>query len=359
MLPPSDPNQILKARGTNSRPKGRYEREERHPEHDGWDIPEEAVQLRTEITVERPRSAISWNKSPDLPFDRSLNPYRGCEHGCIYCYARPFHAYLGLSSGLDFETRITARPGIGAVLAREFARKSYRVAPIALGTATDPYQPAEARYQVMREVLGILSDWNHPLTIVTRGRLITRDLDLLAPMAERGLVSVGVSITSLDPDLSRRMEPRAPAPATRLRMIAELAEAGVPVRVMVAPVIPVLTAPYLETILAKASEAGAHSASMIPLRLPHEVAPLFRDWLQRHYPGMADHVMNQVQAVRGGTDNDPRFGHRMRGEGVEADLLQQRFRVACRRLGLNRTHFQLDCSQFGPPAAREEQFSLF
>ena len=359
MLPPRNPDEILKARGTDTRPKGRYEREQRQRESDGWDIPEESWLARTEITIERPRSAISWNDSPDLPFDRSLNPYRGCEHGCIYCYARPYHAYLGLSPGLDFETRITARPGIGAVLAQEFARKSYRVAPLALGTATDPYQPAEARYRVMREVLSVLSDWSHPVTIVTRGRLVTRDLDLLGPMAARGLAGVGISITTLDPDLSRVMEPRAPAPATRLAMIRALAGAGVPVRVMVAPVIPVLTEPELESILTEAAAAGARSASMIPLRLPQEVAPLFRDWLERHMPGRAAHVMGRVQAMRGGRDNDPRFGARMRGEGIEADLLHQRFRLACKRLGLNKTRTLLDCSRFGPPPQPGQQLALF
>ena len=359
MLPPRNPDEILKARGTESRPKGRYEREERHRESDGWDIPEDAALTRTEVTLERPRSALSWNDSPDLPFDRSLNPYRGCEHGCIYCFARPFHAYLGLSPGLDFETKITARPGIGAVLAREFARKSYRVAPLAIGTATDPYQPAEARYRVMREVLGVLSDWSHPVAIVTRGRLVTRDLDLLGPMAARGLASVGISITTLDADLARAMEPRAPAPATRLAMIRALAGAGVPVRVMVAPVIPVLTEPELEAILTAAQAAGALSASMIPLRLPLEVAPLFRDWLERHRPGFAAHVMGKVQAMRGGKDNDPRYGKRMRGEGIEAELLHQRFRLACKRLGLNKTRTPLDCSRFGPPAKAGQQLSLF
>lgn len=359
MLPPRNPDEILKARGADTRPRGRYEREERHRESDGWDIDEDAALLRTEVTLERARSAISWNASPDLPFDRSVNPYRGCEHGCIYCYARPMHAYLGLSPGLDFETRITARPGIGKVLAREFGRKGYKVAPLALGTATDPYQPAESRHRVTREVLEVASAWNHPLTIVTRGQLITRDLDLLAPMAACGLVSVGVSVTTLDPVLSRSMEPRAPAPSVRLGMIRALADAGVPVRVMVAPVIPGLTDTELETILAAAAEAGAGWASMIPLRLPLEVAPLFRDWLERRLPLRAAHVMNRLHAMRAGRDNDPRFGHRMRGEGIEADLLHQRFRLACRRLGMNESHYRLDCSGFARPPGPGDQLNLF
>ena len=359
MLPPRDPDQKLKARGAASRPEGRFEHEARIRESDGWDIPEEERLLRTEITVENPRSIITRNTSPDVPFDRSINPYRGCEHGCIYCYARPSHAYLNLSPGLDFETRITAKPDAARLLEREIARPSYRVAPVALGTNTDPYQPAEGRMRIMPDILRVLRDWNHPVTLVTRGRLVLRDLDLWAEMAARGQTMVGISVTTLDADLARSLEPRAPAPATRLAMIRELARAGVPVRVMVAPVIPVLTEPEIEAILAAAREAGATTASMIPLRLPHEVAPLFRDWLERHRPGMAAHVMNRVQAMRGGRDNDPRFGHRFRGTGPEADLAMQRFRLARRRLGYHEGSPALDCSRFGPPPRAGDQLSLF
>lgn len=359
MLPPSNPDEILKARGAAARPKGRFERLESVRESDGWDIPEDAALLRTEVTVEQPRSIIARNTSPDVPFDRSLNPYRGCEHGCIYCFARPFHAYLGLSPGLDFETRLTAKPDAARLLAREIAKPGYKVAPIGIGTATDPYQPIEARYRIMPEVLRVLSDWNHPLSLVTRGSLVLRDAALLGDMAARGLVQVGVSLTTLDGDLARSLEPRAPTPATRLRMIEGLAQVGVPVRVMASPMIPVVTEPELEAILAAAREAGAIHASMIPLRLPNEVAPLFRDWLDRHMPGRAAHVMNRVQAMRGGRDNDPRFGHRMRGEGVEAELLHQRFRLARKRLGFVEKAAPLDCSRFGPPARAGDQLTLF
>ena len=315
MLPPRDPDERLKARGTDTRPDGRFEPHQRIREADGWDIPEESRLLRTQVTMERPRSIITRNTSPDISFDRSINPYRGCEHGCIYCYARPTHAYLGLSPGLDFETLITAKPDAAALLARELGRPGYRPAPIALGTNTDPYQPIEAKLAIMPGILRVLSDWNHPLSLVTRGATVLRDLDLLGDLAARRLVAVGVSVTSLDPATCRTLEPRAPAPAMRLRMIEGLARAGVPVRVMVAPVIPVLTDHEIERILQAARDAGATMASMIPVRLPLEVAPLFRDWLETHHPGKAAHVMTRIQAMRGGRDNDPRFGSRMRGEG--------------------------------------------
>lgn len=359
MLPPRDPDQILKARGAASRPTGRFEPYQRAREPDGWDIPEDQAVLRTEVVTERPRSIITRNTSPDISFDRSINPYRGCEHGCIYCYARPSHAWLGLSPGLDFETKITAKPDADRLLEREIGRASYKPAPIALGTNTDPYQPVESRLAIMPGILRVLRDWNHPATLVTRGQTVLRDLDLWAELAAKDQAAVGISLTTLDTALARAMEPRAPAPATRLRMIRELARAGVPVRVMVAPVIPVLTEPEIEAVLGAAREAGATTASMIPLRLPHEVAPLFRDWLLRHRPGMAGHVMNRVQAMRGGRDNDPRFGHRFRGEGVEAGLAAQRFRLACRRLGYRDGMAPLDCSRFGPPPRSGDQLSLF
>lgn len=359
MLPPRDPDEILKARGADSRPEGRFEPLWRQRESDGWDIPEEQALLRTKVALENARSIITRNASPDVPFDRSINPYRGCEHGCIYCYARPSHAYLGLSPGLDFETRITAKPDAARLLAREIARPSYRVAPIAMGTNTDPYQPLEARMAIMPPLLRVLRDWNHPVTLVTRGHTVLRDLDLWAELAARDQAAVGISVTTLDAGLARALEPRAPAPQVRLKMIRALARAGVPVRVMVAPVIPVLTEPEIEHILAAAREAGAAHASIIPLRLPHEVAPLFRDWLQRHRPGMAARIMGKMQAMRGGRDNDPRFGHRFRGEGVEAQLIRQRFRLARRRLGYREGAPALDCSRFGPPPRAGDQLSLF
>ncbi|MTE00183.1 PA0069 family radical SAM protein [Paracoccus sp. YIM 132242] len=359
MLPPRNPDERLKARGADTRPDGRFEAHRRTREADGWDIPEESRLLRTEVATERPRSIITRNTSPDISFDRSINPYRGCEHGCIYCYARPTHAYLGLSPGLDFETKITAKPDAARLLERELARPSYRPAPIALGTNTDPYQPVEAKLAIMPGILRVLSDWNHPVTLVTRGTVVLRDLALWAELAAKQMAAVGVSITTLDLDLARAMEPRAPTPATRLRMIRELSAAGVPVRVMVAPVIPVLTEPEIEAILAAARAAGATTASMIPLRLPLEVAPLFRDWLDRHRPGMAAHVMNRVGAMRDGRDNDARFGHRFRGQGAEADLALQRFRLARKRLGYGKDGAPLDCSRFGPPPRAGEQLSLF
>lgn len=358
-LPPPDPFLRLKARGADTNGAGRFEPYQRIREADGWDIAEDERLLRTEVTEERPRSVINPVASPDLGFDRSINPYRGCEHGCIYCFARPGHGYLGLSAGLDFETRLVARPAAPEVLARELARKSYRPAPIALGTNTDPYQPIEARYRIMRGLLRVLSDWNHPLTIVTKGALIARDLDLLADMAARRLVQVGISVTTLDRDLSRRLEPRAPGPDRRLATIRALAAAGIPVRVMVAPLIPVLTEAELERILAAAREAGASAASWILLRLPHEVAPLFRDWLDRHVPGRASHVMNRLRDMRGGKDYDAEWGRRMRGEGIHADLIAHRFAVATRRLGYAKDLPPPDLSRFGPPVRPGDQLSLF
>ncbi|MDO5658878.1 MAG: PA0069 family radical SAM protein [Paracoccus sp. (in: a-proteobacteria)] len=359
MLPKRNPHEITKARGADSRPANRFDALRSEAEHDGWDIPEEDRLLRTEITDEEPRSIITRNNSPDVPFDRSINPYRGCEHGCIYCFARPSHAYWGLSAGLDFETKITAKPNAAALLAREIGKRGYQCAPIAFGTNTDPYQPVEAQRAIMPDLWRVLLDWNHPASLVTRGKTVLRDLDLLASMAARDLIHVGISVTTLDPDLSRRMEPRAPAPATRLRMIRELADAGIPVRVMVAPVIPVLTEPDIEAILTAAHEAGARYASMIPVRLPHEVAPLFRDWLARHLPGRADYVMRRISDMRGGRDNDPRFGHRMRGEGVEAELMRQRFRLARKRLGYFEAPPALDCSRFARPPRQGDQLALF
>ncbi|HEY0212167.1 MAG TPA: PA0069 family radical SAM protein [Paenirhodobacter sp.] len=358
-LPPVDPHLRLKARGAISQPSARYEPYAREWQHDGWDLPEEERLVRTEVTIERPRSVITRNQSPDVPFDRSINPYRGCEHGCIYCFARPSHAYLGLSPGLDFETRIVARPEAPVVLARELRRKGYQVAPIGIGTNTDPYQPIESKIGVMRGLLEVLEDFGHPLTITTRGAGILRDLDILSRMAARNLVHVGISVTTLNADLARKMEPRAPTPQTRIRMIRDLARAGVPVRVMASPMIPGLTDHELEAILTEARRAGARAASFIPLRLPQEVSVLFRDWLHRVLPERAERVLNAVAALRGGALNDPRFGSRMTGEGVEADLLAQRYRVSCRRLGFDKPMPRLDCDQFRPPAQAGDQLSLF
>ncbi len=357
--PPPDPALKSRGRGALANAAGRFEPYARAPEADGWDLTEDQRLLRTEVTLERPRRVISRNTSPDLPFDRSLNPYRGCEHGCIYCFARPSHGYLGLSAGLDFETRLIARPEAPKLLAGELARKGYRVAPLAIGTNTDPYQPIEARYGIMRQVLQVLSDWNHPVAVTTKGTLIERDIDILADMARRGLAAVGISITTLDPALSRRLEPRAPAPERRLATIRALTDAGVPVRVMVAPVIPVLTEPELEAILAAAAAAGAGAASWILLRLPLEVVPLFRDWLARHAPGQAGHVMNRLREMRGGADYDAEWGKRMRGEGIYSDLIARRFTIAGNRLGLGRKLAPLTLTRFAPPPRSGDQLSLF
>ena len=352
------PGTRLRGRGALENAVGRFEPRQTVAVDDGWWPPEDRV-LRTEVRLEVPRSAISYNRSPDLPFDRSINPYRGCEHGCIYCFARPSHAYLNLSPGLDFETKLIARPGIAAVLERELRAKSYAPQVIAIGTNTDPYQPIEAEHAVMRQVLQVLAAFGHPVAITTKGALIERDIDILAPMAAAGLCRVGVSMTTLDPDLSRRMEPRAPAPARRLRMIERLSQAGIPVRVMVAPVIPGLTDHELEPILQAARDAGAEAASNITLRLPREVSELFQDWLANHVPDRAAKVMARVRELHGGQDYDPAFGRRMRGEGLWADLMARRFEVAVTRSGLTVRSAPLRCDLFAPPARPGDQMRLF
>jgi DNA repair photolyase len=326
---------------------------------DGWDSEHDDRLLRTEVRIEVPRSALTFNRSPDLPFDRSINPYRGCEHGCIYCFARPSHAWLNLSPGLDFETKLITRPGMAAVLDRELRAKSYAPQVIAIGTNTDPYQPVEAKARVMREVVQVLSDFNHPLAITTKGTLIERDIDLLAPMAAKGLLRVGVSVTTLDPDLSRKMEPRAAAPARRLAVIRRLTAAGIPVRAMLAPVIPGLTDHELEPMLSAVQEAGAVAASWIMLRLPREVSPLFQDWLADAVPGRAAKVMARVREVHGGKDYDPSWGKRMRGEGLWSRLIALRFDKAVARLGLHHKMPPLRCDLFAPPAQAGDQLSLF
>lgn len=363
-LPPDESRGIAperrRGRGAASNDPGRFERHDRVAVDDGWpggegDLPP----LRTEVREERPRSVISRNTSPDIPFDRSVNPYRGCEHGCIYCFARPSHAFLNLSPGLDFETRLIARPGAGEVLDRELRAKSYRPEVMAIGTNTDPYQPIEGRYRVMREVLEVLSAFNHPVGIVTKGSGIERDIDILAPMAAKGLAFVGVSVTTLDRDLARRMEPRVPTPERRLITVRRLAEAGIPVRLMVAPVVPGLTDPELESILEAGARAGARSASWVMLRLPREVSPLFRDWLSEHYPARFNRVMGKLREMHGGQDYSADWGKRMRGEGVHAALIAQRFRLAARRLGLDRPPAKLRTDLFRPPPRAGDQLSLF
>ena len=313
--------------------------------------------LRTQVTLERARTIISFNQSPDIPFDRSINPYRGCEHGCVYCYARPSHAWHDLSPGLDFETKLFAKPNAAELLRQTLAKPGYKVAPIAMGTNTDPYQPIEGRYRITRGVLEVCLEARHPVTITTKSARVLRDLDLLAELAKLNLTAVGVSVTSLDPRLSGILEPRATSPAKRLEALEKLVAAGVPAHVSVAPVIPGITDQFIEGILEDAAARGVRSASWIMLRLPHEVAPLFREWLQVHFPDRTDKVMHTVQSMREGKDNDPGFFTRMKPLGVWADVFRSRFRIACKRLGLNREQPVLDCSQFVRPSA-DGQLSL-
>ena len=353
------PGQRVRARGADSNRAGRFEATVREAYDDGWDLPEDERLVATEVRLERPRSAISWNRSPDLPFDRSINPYRGCEHGCIYCYARPTHAYVNLSPGLDFETRLIARPGIAAVLEGELRRPSYKVAPLAIGTNTDPYQPVERDHRIMREVLDVLQAFHHPVWITTRGTTIERDIDLIAAMASQGLASVSISVTTLDEGLARKMEPRAPSPKRRLQMIRRLADAGVPVRIQVSPLIPALTDHELEAVMEAGREEGAQAANTIPLRLPLEVAGLFRDWLEATVPDRAARVMGRVRELHGGRDYDPEFGTRMRGQGLWADLIHRRADLARKRLGLDEGLPQLRSDLFRVPPKAGDQLSLF
>ena len=326
---------VHKGRASLSNAAGRFEKLGRHAEDDGWgSLDAELPPLATQVIVDSSKSVISYNDSPDIPFDRSINPYRGCEHGCIYCFARPSHAYLGYSAGLDFESRILIKPDAPRLLRDELAKRNYACAPLALGTNTDPYQPLERRHGLMRGILEVLAETRHPVSIVTRSALVERDLDILSAMAKQGLASVYLSVTTLDRALARNLEPRAAAPQRRLETVARLREVGVPVGVMVAPLIPVLTDPELESIVKAAYEAGALSAEYILLRLPLEVADLFEEWLSQHYPLKAEHVMNRVRDSRGGKAYDAAFHQRQRGSGVYADLIAQRFRLIRQKLGL-------------------------
>ena len=317
----------------------------------------EAPPLRTTVTVEHPRTIITRNASPDVGFDRSINPYRGCEHGCIYCFARPSHAYHDLSPGLDFETKLFAKPDAPALLRAELGKKGYVVAPIAFGTNTDPYQPIEDQWRITRGCIEVLAEYDHPLTITTKSDRVTRDIDLLAPMAAKGLAVVAVSITSLQPKVAMTVEPRAPAPRRRLAAVRKLTDAGIPTYVSLAPVIPAITDMEIEQLLAAAAEAGACGAFFLPVRLPWEVAPLFRAWLDTHFPDRADKVMAIINELRGGRDNDPEFFSRMRGSGPWAELLRTRFKIACRKHGFNGERIQLRTDLFRAP--RGPQGELF
>ena len=352
----------LKGRGAASRVAGRFEKRETRGEDDGWGSVYEALAdaptLRTTVTIERARSIISRNRSPDIAFAQSVNPYRGCEHGCVYCFARPSHAYLDLSPGLDFETRLFAKTNAPELLRAELAKPGYVPAPIALGINTDGWQPIERGHGISRACLEVLLETRHPLSIVTKGSALLRDLDLLAELAKHGLVSVFVSITSLDNTLSSKLEPRAAAPHTRLKMLAALHEAGVPAGVLVAPVIPMITDMHLEHILEAARDAGAQSAGYVLLRLPHELKEIWREWLQLHYPQRAEHVMSLVQQMRGGKDYDSRFGSRMRGQGPFADLVAMRFAKTRKRLGFEGVP-PLRTDLFVAPRKPTPQGSLF
>jgi DNA repair photolyase len=356
-------NMPFKGRGAVSNASSRFERYSREALGDGDAIGEDDLPEAppTVVVEELSRSIISRNSSPDISFDQSINPYKGCEHGCVYCYARPTHAYLGLSPGLDFETRLFAKHNAARTLERELRKPGYRPRTIMLGANTDPYQPVERQRRITREILEVLAAFDHPVAITTKSALIARDIDILAPMAERGLASVGMSVTTLDPRLARTLEPRAAAPWRRVETIRALSGAGVPVMVMVAPVIPFLNDPELETVLAAAAGAGASRANYILLRLPMEVKELFSQWLRTHVPDRAERVLNQVRDARNGHLYVSEFGRRMTGTGAYAELLAQRFRLACRRLGLNTdrpNETALDTRRFRPPPADGEQLSL-
>jgi DNA repair photolyase len=348
-----------RGRGATHNPANRYRRDERIAvDVDGADD-EAPPPLATTVTIQHARTIIARNDSPDIPFDRSVNPYQGCEHGCVYCYARPTHAYLDLSPGLDFESRLFAKPDAPKLLRGELARPGYACRPMALGTNTDPYQPIERTWRVTRGVLEVLAECEHPFTIVTKSALVERDLDLIAPMAAKGMARVYFSVTTLDAELARRLEPRAASPRRRLQAMRTLATAGIPVGVMVAPVIPQLNDRHLEAILAAAAEAGAREAGYILLRLPLEVQPLFVAWLEAHYPLRAAHVMSLMRQLHRGRAYDATFGVRQRGTGAFADLLEQRFAIAARRLGLDRRAPTLDTSRFAPPRNAADQRELF
>jgi DNA repair photolyase len=352
MLPPR-PLDVRKGRGAVSNIQGRYEVDQRERFDDGWDVDDDAPRtFKTQVTDEFAKSILTRNASPDVPFNVSLNPYRGCEHGCIYCFARPTHSYLGLSPGLDFESRLFAKVNAPELLRRELAHPSYVPEHIAVGVNTDAYQPCERQLGITRKVLEVLHECNHPVGLITKSSLIERDIDLLAPMAAKGLACAAITLTTLDPAISRTLEPRAAAPARRLRAIRTLAEAGIPVSVSVAPIIPFVTEPEIEKILEAARDAGAVGAHYVVLRLPWEVNPLFHEWLEAHFPERAQRVMNRVREMRGGKDYDSDFSKRMHGEGVWADLIRQRFTKTVERLGMGglRGRFErLDVAQFRRP----------
>jgi DNA repair photolyase len=351
-----------RGRGAASNETGRFEPTRREEFDDGWGTDETLKPFKTEIIHERPRTIIARNESPDISFDRSINPYRGCEHGCVYCFARPTHAYLGLSPGLDFESKLFVKDGAAGLLERELAAPNYRARTIALGSNTDPYQPIERQYRVTRSILEVLARTDHPVGIVTKSNLVLRDLDILSAMAAKGLVKVYVSVTTLDKEIARKMEPRAPIPGRRLEAIERLAQAGVPVGVMVAPIVPAVNDSEIETILTRAHAAGAREAGYVMLRLPHELRDIFREWLLVHYPDRLRHSLSLVQSTRGGKDYDSQWGKRMAGSGPYAWMIGRRFEIAATRLGYNENPTLLRCDLFHKPEGESKgpkQLSLF
>jgi DNA repair photolyase len=350
--------EVSRGRGARSNPTGRFETERRSAFDDGWDLLEDLAALKTEVKPEPARTIITRNDSPDISFDRSINPYRGCEHGCIYCYARPSHCYLGHSAGLDFETKLYAKRNAAALLEKELANPRYEPRTMALGTNTDPYQPIERTERITRSILEVLERTNHPVGIVTKSALVVRDIDILARMAERGLAKVAISVTTLDPAIARAMEPRATTPARRLQALRALSDAGIPTSVMVAPIIPALNDNEIDRILAKAREAGVRNAGYVLLRLPHELKDLFREWLQTEFPDRAGRVINILRSMHGGRDYVAEFGMRQRGSGPYADQIGLRFRLAMKRLGFNEERQPLRTDLFTPPGQRGRQLPL-
>jgi DNA repair photolyase len=361
---PPSPSDMIEAarrrgRGAQSNGSGRFEQEARSAFDDGWQSLEELPPFKTSVTVDSTRKIIARNESPDIGFDRSINPYRGCEHGCVYCFARPTHAFLGLSPGLDFESRLFAKPDAPALLEKELSAPNYQPRTIAIGTNTDPYQPIERDQKIMRGILEVLERASHPVAIVTKSALVVRDIDILARMAERSLAKVALSVTTLDPRLARTMEPRAATPAKRLDALRQLSAAGVPTICMVAPVIPALNDSEIEKILDAAAHAGVKEASYVLLRLPLEVRDLFREWLMANYPDRYRHVFSLIRDMRGGRDYDSEWGTRMKGTGPMAWMIGRRFEIACDRLGLNRRRTKLTTDHFARPERGGAQLSLF
>ena len=347
-----------RGRSAGINPSGRFEPVSRHVFDDGWNSLEELPPFKTEVQVEKPRTIITRNESPDISFDRSINPYRGCEHGCVYCFARPTHAFMGLSPGLDFESKLFAKPDAARMLDKELSKPGYQPRTIAIGTNTDPYQPIEKQYRIMREILEVLEARGHPVGIVTKSALVTRDIDILSRMAERGLAKVALSVTTMDRMLARTMEPRASTPTKRLEAIRQLSDAGIPTSVMVAPIIPGLTDQEMERILDSAYAAGAREAGYVVLRLPLEVSPIFKDWLLRHYPDRYRHVMSLIRSMRDGKDYDSEWGKRMKGAGPYAWQIGRRFEITAKRLGLNIERRTLRTDQFVAAGKDQEQLML-